>query len=91
MFSPCSFTVTTKALSEEEKNLSFGSAETVLVKLKSPKLVYEAGDHLAVFPNNTEDEVNLVASRCMLPMGVSSEDVISLTRLHSPSKTREYR
>ena len=60
----------------------FHSKEYILVKLrgntaKTPP-EYTAGDHIAVFPENSDDDVELICKRVTLPDGVDVDRIIRL-------------
>ena len=60
----------------------FHSKEYILVKLRgntaktSPE--YTPGDHIAVFPENSDDDVELICERVTLPDGVNVDTIIRL-------------
>ena len=60
----------------------FYSKEYILVKLRgntaktSPE--YTPGDHIAVFPENSDDDVELICERVTLPDGVDIDTIIRL-------------
>ena len=60
----------------------FHSKEYILVKLRgntaktSPE--YTPGDHIAVFPENSDDDVELICERVTLPDGIDIDTIIRL-------------
>ena len=60
----------------------FHSKEYILVKLRgnTAKTLpeYTPGDHIAVFPENSDDDVKLICERVRLPDGVNVDTTIRL-------------
>ena len=56
------------------------SKEYILVKLRESavktSLDYTPGDHFAVFPENSADDVDLICKRVTLPDGVNADTII---------------
>ena len=62
--------------------LPLHSKEYILVKLRESavktSLEYTPGDHIAVFPENSADDVGLICKRVTLPDGVNVDTIIRL-------------
>ena len=62
--------------------LPLHSKEYILVKLRESavktSLEYTPGDHIAVFPENSADDVGLLCKRVTLPDGVNVDTIIRL-------------
>ena len=58
------------------------SKEYILVKLREStvksSLEYTPGDHIAVFPENSANDVDLICKRVTLPDGVNADTIIRL-------------
>ena len=50
----------------------------MLVKLKHTGMEYEPGDHLAVYPSNLTDNVDVVCNSCLFDSGVDKNTVVSI-------------
>lgn len=64
------------------------SCDTLLIKLSHDGLSYEPGDHLAVFPANSAEQVNTLCDSCFFDEGIDKETPVALSR-HKPNDNRD--
>lgn len=59
------------------------SNDTVLVKLLHDKLVYQPGDHLAVYPTNNNKNVDTLCQRSIFPEGLDEDSALEISKSDS--------